>query len=282
MLFSALWASASVAGKFGLQSTQPLVLFNIRFFLAGLVLLTYTSFLPGRNVPKGREWLQLTLFGGLNTALYLGLFIFALQRITPGITTLAIALNPLLISTFSAVWLGRRVTLREWASLLLGFTGLAIATVPLLDLQDSTGYGVLLLTLSMVAYSIGAVYYASVKWDLPRLTINGWQVFIGGVLLLPFTLYDYRPQNTFDGTFWAATLWLVVPVSIFAVQLWLRLLKADAVRASLWLYLCPIFGFAYSVWLFHEKITWHTVAGTLCVLTALYLGLSKKDPSKTT
>ena len=89
MLFAALWASASVAGKFGLQSTQPLVLFNIRFFLAGLVLLAYTSLIPGRNLPKGKEWLQLTIFGALNTALYLGIFIFALQRITPGITTLA-------------------------------------------------------------------------------------------------------------------------------------------------------------------------------------------------
>src|SRR5689334_7259275 len=99
LLFSALWASASVAGKFGLQSVQPLVLYDIRFFLAGGVMLGYTALMGERILPKGKEWTQLSVFGLFNTALYLGLFIFALQRITPGITTLALALNPLLIST---------------------------------------------------------------------------------------------------------------------------------------------------------------------------------------
>lgn len=275
LLFAMLWASASVAGKFGLQSVQPLVLFDIRFFLAGAVMLGYTALLGQRILPRGKEWPQLTIFGLLNTALYLGLFIFALQRITPGITTLALALNPLLISTFSALWLKRRVTLREWTSLILGFAGLALATLPLLNFRDSTLSGLLLLTLSMVAYSVGAVYYASVKWELPRMSINAWQVLAGGVLLLPLTVLFYKEENTFDSVFWWSTLWLVVPVSIGAVQLWLRLIRTDAVKASLWLYLCPIFGFVYSAWLFHEPITWLTVGGTVLVLGALYLGLRK-------
>lgn len=275
LLFAMLWASASVAGKFGLQSVQPLVLFDIRFFLAGAVMLGYTALLGQRILPRGKEWSQLTIFGLLNTALYLGLFIFALQRITPGITTLALALNPLLISTFSALWLKRRVTLREWTSLILGFAGLALATLPLLNFRDSTLSGLLLLTLSMVAYSVGAVYYASVKWELPRMSINAWQVLAGGVLLLPLTVLFYKEENTFDSVFWWSTLWLVVPVSMGAVQLWLRLIRTDAVKASLWLYLCPIFGFVYSAWLFHEPITWLTVGGTVLVLGALYLGLRK-------
>jgi drug/metabolite transporter (DMT)-like permease len=277
LLFSSLWASASVAGKFGLRSVQPLVLYDIRFFLAGVVMLGYTALMRERILPRRKEWTQLSIFGLLNTALYLGLFIFALQRITPGITTLALALNPLLISTFSAIWLKRRVTPREWTSLTVGFLGLALATLPLLHFQDSTISGLLLLTLSMITYSIGAVYYASVKWDLPRMAINAWQVLAGGVLLLPLTWIFYQPINIFDGTFWWATLWLVVPVSVGAVQLWLRLVKADSVKASLWLYLCPIFGFLYSVWLFDEKITWLTVVGTGLVLGALYLGMEKKS-----
>jgi probable blue pigment (indigoidine) exporter len=65
-------------------------------------------------------------------------------------------------------------------------------------------------------------------------------------------------------------------VSILAVQLWLKLLKADAVKASLWLYLCPIFGFIYSAWLFDEPITVLTLIGTVLVLVALYIGQNKK------
>jgi drug/metabolite transporter (DMT)-like permease len=64
-------------------------------------------------------------------------------------------------------------------------------------------------------------------------------------------------------------------VSILAVQLWLRLLKTDAVRASLWLYLCPIFGFLYSAILMGEPVTIYTIVGTGLVMVALYVGQKK-------
>jgi probable blue pigment (indigoidine) exporter len=272
ILFSVFWASASVAGKFGLRSVEPLLLFNTRFLFAGLVLLGYNFIIQRSALPTKQDWIHLTVFGALNTTLYLGIFVIALQWITPGITTLAVALNPLLISIFSAMWLKRKVTFLEWTSLLLGFGGLIIASYPILNLSGSSVTGLILLIFSMIAYSIGSVYYASIKWKLSRLTINAWQVFIGGVLLIPFTLFFHTDENQLDNVFWFSLLWLVFPVSILAVQLWLRLLKNDAVKASLWLYLCPIFGFIYSRWLFEEPITVHTIIGTVLVLLALYLG----------
>ena len=42
--FAILWASASVAGKFGLQSAEPLTLFTIRFLMAGGVLLNELNY----------------------------------------------------------------------------------------------------------------------------------------------------------------------------------------------------------------------------------------------
>jgi probable blue pigment (indigoidine) exporter len=63
-----------------------------------------------------------------------------------------------------------------------------------------------------------------------------------------------------------------VPISIAAVQLWLYLLKAEPVKASLWLFLCPIFGFFYAAILTNEPITIYTVVGTVLVILGLYLG----------
>mgnify|MGYP002654466848 CR=1 FL=1 len=162
--------------------------------------------------------------------------------------------------------------MREWLSILLGMVGVGIATFPLLQTGHSTVGGVLLIVLCMLMYSIGSVYYASVKWQLPRMTINGWQVFMGGLMLLPFAFVLHRQGNVFDTRFWLALLWLIVPVSILAVQLWLRLLKDDAVRASLWLFLCPVFGFTYATFLLHEPFTIHTAVGAVLVMIALYIG----------
>jgi probable blue pigment (indigoidine) exporter len=275
LFFSMLWASASVAGKFGIQSAEPLVLFSFRFLLAGIVLLMFSYAVLGSRLPNKNEWKQLTIFGSFNTSLYLGLFVVALQYITPGITSLAIALNPLFISAMTAVWTKRKVTAKEWLSISAGICGVFLAAYPLLQNANATPVGLLLLGLSMIAYSFGSVYYATVKWQLSRTTINAWQVFIGGILIVPPAILFHQKGNLFDGRFWWSLAWLIFPVSILAVQLWLRLLKTDAVRASLWLYLCPIFGFLYSAILLNEPITVLTITGTILVMTALYIGQKK-------
>jgi probable blue pigment (indigoidine) exporter len=272
ILFAILWASASVAGKFGLFSVEPLVLFNLRFFGAGMLMLTFVYGFRKDRFPHGAEWRQLTAFGALNTTLYLGLFVLALREVTPGITTLAVALNPLFISILSAMWAKRKVLMHEWIGILIGMGGVFIAAYPHLETSLASPLGLALLAFSQVAYSAGAVYYADVDWKLSRIAINAWQVFIGGVLLLPFTLFVHEKENTFDLRFFLALTWLILPVSVVAVQLWLRLLKADAVRASMWLYLCPVFGFLYAAVLVGEPLTVHTFIGTAFVLIALYLG----------
>jgi probable blue pigment (indigoidine) exporter len=271
-VFSALWASASVAGKFGLLSSEPLTLFTVRFLIAGTILLAFAVITSRSRWPSGNEWWQITVFGAFNTALYLGIFIVALKDIAAGITALAIALNPLMISILSSLWMKRKISLIEWISIAVGMTGVIIATYPLLLTGHATTRGMLLLGLSMLTYSIGAVFYSSVKWTLSRSVINGWQVFLGGLMLLPFTLIFEGGATTFDANFWLSVGWLVIPVSIVAVQLWLFLLKEDAVRASLWLFLCPIFGLSYSTWLLNEPFTLYTFAGTCLVMVSLYIG----------
>jgi probable blue pigment (indigoidine) exporter len=285
ILFAILWASASVAGKFGLFSVEPLLLFNLRFFGAGFVLLIIVYAIQRDRLPRGSEWRQLSVFGALNTTLYLGIFVLALNEVTPGITTLAVALNPLFISILSAVWSKRKVLVREWIGILIGIAGVFVAAFPHLETNFASPGGLVLLGLSQVAYSVGAVYYAEIKWQLSRTTINAWQVFIGGMLLLPVTLLMHEEQNTFDLRFFLSLAWLILPVSVVAVQLWLRLLKADAVRASMWLYLCPVFGFLYASILVGEPLTIYTFAGTALVLLALYLGQKRSNlqrPNPTT
>jgi probable blue pigment (indigoidine) exporter len=260
-----------------LMSAEPLTLFTVRFLLAGGILLLVAGITAPRFWPLGKEWLHLALFGLLNTALYLGIFILALKEVAAGITALALALNPLMISFFSSVWLKRPVKLREWISILVGMSGVAIATYPLLQSGYATVYGVLMLVLSMLMYSLGAVYYSSVPWRLSSMVINGWQVLIAGLVLLPFTLGFEGGGSTFDIRFWFSIAWLVVPVSIGAVQLWLYLLKEDPVHASLWLFLCPVFGILYSVLLLHEPFTRHTFIGTIVVMISLYEGQRKRS-----
>ena len=279
LIFAALWGSGSVATKLGLKVSQPLLLINTRFFLAALIMLATSLLVSKDRFPKRNEWLPLLVCGILSMAIYPSAFVYAMKHVTAGIGTLGSATCPLIISVLNAVWLRKKITWNIWTGLFIGLVGIAVAIYPLLLNARATPTGVFLLTFSMLCYSVGTVYYQSVTWTLPRLSTNGWQVLFGGIVLLPFTGFVFEiADNDFNPTFWFSVLWLVIPVSIIAVQIWLYLLKAEPTQASLWLFLCPIFGFFYSYLLTGEPITIYTIIGTALVIGGLYLG--KKENHK--
>lgn len=278
-LFAALWASASVATKFGVAVADPLVLANTRFFIAGAIMLLFAYMLqPKQNrLPRGKEWKHLIIFSFFNTTFYLGAFVIALQHVSAGIGSLSTATNPLFIMILSALWLKRKLRWLEVAGLVIGLTGVVVASYPLIQNSYATVAGLLILLCAMISVSVATVYYARIEWQLESIVINGWQVLIGGALLLPFTLLHRGIALThFTLQFWGSVLWLVVPVSIGALQLWFYLVKQDAVKASLWLFLCPIFGFIYAALLLKEPITLFTYTGTLLVIAGLYLAQHEK------
>ncbi len=280
-----LWASASVATKFGIHSAPPLILANTRFFIAGIVLLVFgyaAGPKSGKRMPAGREWQQLAIFGFLNTTVYLALYVYAMKYTAAGIGSLATSTNPLIIVLLSSWLIGRKPAKAEIWSIFIGMTGIGLATYPLLRSASTTLPGISVLMLSMVAVSFASVYYASVKWQLSNILINAWQVTLGGIFLLPFTLglSDFSAVRI-GQTFVLSTLWLSLSVSVVGLICWFWLLRIDTVKASLWLFLCPLFGFFYAWWLLGEAITLYTIGGTLLVLLGLYIGQKDKFAKKT-
>src|ERR1700712_1704037 len=155
LLFAALWASAAVATKFGVQSAHPLILAHIRFFIAGggMLLFAYGIQRTKNAWPTRTEWLQLTIFALLNTTIYLGSFVLALKQVSAGIGSLSTATNPLFIALLSALWLRRMPRRNEMSGLLLGLLGVGIATYPLLQNSYATVTGLVILLVGMVSVS---------------------------------------------------------------------------------------------------------------------------------
>lgn len=273
LTFSVLWASASSATKIGLAAAQPFVLSIARFALAGLLMLGITHGLLRNRLPRGVEWKQLAIYGLLNISIYLGMYVIAMQHVSPGLGSLAVATSPVLINLISALFFRQPLKRMVLFSLLLCSVGVVLAAWPLLRNSSATPGGLLILVTSMLAYSGGVLYFSRKSWnDLPMLTINGWQTILGGAFLLPFLALTYDPsRNVLNGKSIGAVLWLAIPVSIVAIQTFLYLLKDDAAKASFWLFLCPVFGFLIANVFLHEPIGVYTVAGMVLVIAGLYI-----------
>lgn len=271
ILFAVLWASASTATKIGLAAAQPLVIAVVRFGLAALCMLVLAHAISRQRLPAGREWKQLSIYGLLNVTIYLGCYVMAMQTVTAGIGALAVATNPLFISFMSVFFFKQKLSPLFVVAMCMCIAGVLCAAWPLFGEATVTAGGLTVLFAGMLAYSAAALYFSKQQWNgLHLLTINGWQTAIGGALLLPFALLFYKEGiNRFDATFWGAVLWLALPVSIGAVQLWLWLLRTNAHKAGMWLFLCPPFGFAIARWLVHDKLSIYTAVGVLLVVLGL-------------
>jgi drug/metabolite transporter (DMT)-like permease len=214
----------------------------------------------------------------LNISLYLGIYVYAMQQVSPGLGSLAVAINPVIIMVVAAAWDRKALVARTVLSLLLCVAGVAIAAYPLVQGAYATMTGILILFSSMFVYSAGTLYFQRNSWEgLHLLTINGWQTLLGGVFILPVVVLTWRPEaNQFNGSFWFTTIWLATVVSILAVQCWIYMLKHHGTRSSYWLFLCPIFGFITSNIVVDEPLGLHTLFGLLFVIGGLYWVLQRK------
>lgn len=273
LFFAVLWASASTATKIGLGVAQPLVIAVMRFGIAAAILLCVAHLVMRHRLPARKEWKQLALYGFLNITVYLGLYVIAMQTVTAGIGALAVASNPVFMGFLSVFFLKKGLTLPVVFSILICSLGVLCAAWPLLGTVAVDAKGLLLLLAGMLSYSVAAIYFSAKEWNgLSLLVINGWQTLLGGIFLLPFAVFFYKPAaNRFNLTYWLSVSWLAIPVSIVAVQLWLWLLQANAVQAGLWLFLCPLFGFTLAAWLMKDVISVYTLAGILLVMGGLLL-----------
>jgi probable blue pigment (indigoidine) exporter len=273
LLFTMLWGTGSVAVKFGLHSADALILAAVRFIAMGFIFAPYYCFIKkDRFWPTKGEWKSIFIYGFLSTTLMLGTFFAAMPYSSAGISMLFIAVGPLLIALLSSIILKRKLSRFELIGMLISFTGLIVASAAALPTATIKPLGILLLTIYIIAYAVSSVYFSMIKLELSNAVFNIWQVFVGGVLLLPFCFLTggYHIYKL-DANLVLTLAWLIFILSFVANQLWLYLLNEDTVNAGNWLYLTPVFGYAYGYLLLGESITLYAVAGTVLILVGLVI-----------
>jgi len=144
------------------------------------------------------------------------------------------------------------------------------STSPRVQGKEATPLGITLVVLAMLIYSFGSVYYKWSKLQMSGLTLNAWQVMIGAVTLLPFAVIANHAQPiNVTPSFIGALAWSVIAVSIVANLLWFWLLKKDPLRASMWLFLNPVSGYALAALILGEAIRPTDAIGLILVMAGL-------------
>lgn len=252
----------------------------MRFIGTGIVFAPYLLLKKKyRFWPTAAERKPIVTYGLLNTTLTLGAFATAQKYASAGISMLFIAVTPLVIVLFSAIFLKRRLSPKEYVGILIAFAGIVTTSITSISGAQVKLLGLILLLIYVTSYAISSIYFSSLKLSLSNEVFNIWQVFIGGLVIWPFTfIFNQTSVSHWDINLWGSLAWMIIVLSFIANQLWLYLIKIDTVAAASWLYLVPVLGYVYGYLLLNEPITYWAILGMFMVISGLII--SKQEVFK--
>ncbi|WP_231189591.1 DMT family transporter [Haladaptatus sp. DYF46] len=112
LLLSILWGIAFMAIKAGLEFMPPVLFAAIRYDIAGIIMLGYAVAATEYWRPRTRtDWLTILVGATFVIAFYNAFLFIGEQGVTSGVAAIFVAVNPILATGFSRVFLpGERLT----------------------------------------------------------------------------------------------------------------------------------------------------------------------------
>ena len=200
---SLLWGSSFLVIKITVDAIQPILVFGVRFVLAGLILLAihymislmhYSSKNDKSNnyysseVKKLRFWKDSLILGLFLIVGGQGLLAWGTQYLSSGVSALINSTIPLWVAIFTLIFFGKRPTKMSTAGLIAGFGGLVILVLPSLLDAEVNFAGIISLILSSVFWALGSIYSNSrrlTKSHVDNIFMpSGIFMTVGGAILL--------------------------------------------------------------------------------------------------
>ncbi|WP_235037220.1 EamA family transporter [Actinomadura sp. K4S16] len=214
-LAPASWGTTYVVTTTLLPDGRPMLAATMRALPAGLVLLAAT-----RRLPRGDWWWKSVVLGLLNFGAFFPLIFFAAYRLPGGVAATIGSVQPLVVALLSLGVLRIRPARAVLYSALAGTGGVALLTLSGEARLDPLGIAAMLTATSLMATAI----VLAKKWGRPEspLVMTGWQLTVGGLVLLPLTLALEGVPSSLTGENLLGFTYLGIVGTAIAYALWFR------------------------------------------------------------
>ena len=255
LLLSILWGTAFMAIKAGLAYIPPVLFAGFRYDIAGVVMLGYAAYATDNWRPKSRsDWTTVAVGAVLIIALYNAFLFIGQQGVTSGVAAILVALNPILATGFSRLFLpDERLSSIGVVGLLLGIIGVGIVARPNptnLLTSDFVASGFVLL--AAVCVALGSVLVQRTDSTISTEGMVAWSNALGAVILHLISAglaSESMSSVSISIEALSAVLYLAVFASAIGYFIYFDLLnRLGAIEINLVSYAAPVFA-AVSGWL---------------------------------
>lgn len=275
MIFVVLWATGFIVAKYGVQEAEPFTILAIRFAIAAAILggVVYVSgSFKRKDLPQ--LW-HSVLIGCFIHGVYLGGVFYAIDRgLAAGISSVVVALQPLLTAVIAAGVLSERLSFAKTLCFLAALAGTWLVLFPRIDLgQVQSGANVETISaclLGVIGISLGTVYQKRYVQTL-NLWASACAQFFGAAVFMGVlaVLFEEGAINLSLQLVLAMT-WLIFVLSIGAVVLLMYLIReGDTASVASLFYLVPVVAL-FAAWiLFDERLIALQLVGSAIVVASV-------------
>ena len=266
-----VWGSTYLAIRVGVREGSgfpPFFFGGFRVIAAGIFLLLIGLLRKKQLLITKQEARQLAFSGLLLWVGGTGILTWSEQRVSSGIAAFMIAMTPIWAAMITSVLDRELPTLRMVFALLLGFSGIAFLSAPILRSGvQADVWSILGLILAGLSWSMGAVLQSRKLSHLSTVTSSGYQQLIGGVGLLTLALIvrEPLPQPTSESWLAWGYLWLFGSILAFtSFTTALRLLPLKIVMT--YPYVNPVIAVFLGWLILDESLNLWTFLGASLIL----------------
>ena len=289
LLATMLWAGAFVVARLAVGQISPMTLGATRWFVALLILCTFTLPRVKKEWPIAKRFLPQIIAAALTgVAAYSPLSYFAAQTTSAINLSLISVTTPIFIVIISSM-MGQKQSANTWLGCTIALIGSFYLVCNgemsrLLGLQFAAGD--FLMLLAAVGFAIYSLILRKIPEGLSQITIMSLMSFFAVLMLLPCVIWEStQPSMVFNmnGIVFFSIVFSAVCSSIIAWFTWnLGLQHAGPATSGMIYYSLPLWGglFAF-VFLGETMGTVHLISGALIIGGIVWASRSPKPVEKT-
>jgi probable blue pigment (indigoidine) exporter len=264
----AVWGTTYVVTTELLPAGHPMFAGLMRALPAGLLALLLV-----RTLPRGDWWWKIAVLGTLNIGIFFPFLFLAAERLPGGVAATLGATQPIIVAFLVVMILGERFSRWRVSWGMAGMIGVGMVVLGPGAALDPIG----VLAGLAGAASMGTGVVLTKRWGRPEgvnaLTLAGWQLAAGGLVLLGPTLYLEGIPTGIDGAAVGGYIWLGLTGGIVAYTLWFAGIRRLQVTATALLgLLSPLVAATLGALLLNETLTVIQLAGFVVALSAMLAG----------
>lgn len=283
ILLACCWGPSFFFIKLGLTSFGPLTLVNGRLIIGAIILFTLLKLQGMRLADYKHRAFDFFLMAIFSSSLPFSLISMGEQYISSSLAAIVNSTVPLFTVILAHFFIAdEKFTATKILGILLSFCGVLLVFLPAaLNQVVDDDIGIFLVFLAAISYAIGMTYSRRYLKEIPFLVSATFQLIIGSIILLPFTLVMEQPSFQIMPS--TSALIGLFGLAIFGTALafntYFKLVQcAGAGYLSTSTLLFPVIGIALGALALDERLEWNAYVGSAIILTGLMVANRLVDP----